>query len=76
MADRKEKRRGPLYCRPELRGQPKKQRTNPTYCPECNLKIRSIVEAHNAGENHKKIKAHIEKEMRLNASKTTTSIYK
>ncbi len=75
MADRK-LQRGPLYCRPELRRQSKKQRTNPTYCPECGLKIRSTVTAHNAGTQHKKIKAHIEKEMRLNASKTKTTIYK
>lgn len=76
MADRKEKRRGPLYCRLELRGQSKKQRTNPDYCPDCGLRIRNTIEAHNAGRQHQKIKAHIEKEMRINANKTKTSIYK
>ncbi len=62
MADRKEKQRGRCFCRPELRGQPKKQRTAPNYCPDCNLKIRSI--GHTEGEQHKKIKAHIIKETR------------
>ncbi len=76
MADRKEKQHGPLYCRPEFRRQSKKQRTNPTYCPDCGLKIRNTVEAHNDGTQHKKIKAKIAQEMRLNASKTKTTIYK
>ena len=72
MADRKQ--RGPLYCRPEKRRQPKKQRTNPTYCPDCGLKVREA--GHWDGFQHKKIVTHIAKETRLNASKTTTSIYK
>ena len=73
MADRK-LQRGPLYCRSELRRQSKKQRTNPTYCPDCGLKIRSI--GHRDGAQHKNRAAHILKETRLDASKTTTSIYK
>lgn len=73
MADRKEKRRGPLFCRPELRGQPKKQRTNPDYCPDCNLKIREA--GHWDGAQHKKIKAHIIKETRQD-DRLKTSIYK
>lgn len=75
MADRKEKRRGPLFCRPEKRRQPKKQRTNLTYCPDCGLRIRNTVEAHNVGAQHKKIKAHIIKETRQD-DRLKTSIYK
>ncbi len=74
MADRKPKQCGRCYCRPEKRQQSKKQRTNPNYCPECGLKYRSIK--HRDGAQHKKIVAHIAKETRLNAGKTTTSIYK
>ncbi len=74
--DKKINSRGRCFCRPEFRRRPKKQRTNPSYCPGCNLKVRSTVEAHNAGENHKKIKAHIEKEMlvRLDPDGTRVTI--
>lgn len=70
MADRK-KQRGPLYCRPEKRGQPRKARTSPDYCVDCGLKVRSIY--HREGAQHKKIVAHIAKETRLDAK---TTIYK
>ena len=73
MADRK-LQHGRCYCRPEMRRQPKKQRTNPTYCPDCDLKIRSVN--HDEGEQHKKMVAKIAKETRLDASKTKTTIYK
>ena len=75
MADRKEKKRGPLYCRPEKRGTPKLARTNPAYCPDCNLKIRNTPEGHYEGAQHKKIRAHIVKETRQD-DRLKTSISK
>lgn len=64
MADRKEKQRGRCYCRPEKRRQPRTARTALNYCSDCNLKIRSTLDAHVEGQQHKKIKTHIIKETR------------
>lgn len=73
MANRKQREKGRTYCQPSLRGQPKLTKTNPNYCPECDFRIRSTVEAHNAGESHKRI---VERRKRVMQIGTNVSIYK
>ncbi len=41
---------GPLYCRPEFRGQPLQSRTSDKYCPVCKFKIRGSN--HEQGRHH------------------------
>lgn len=42
---------GATYCRPELRGCPRKERTSDKYCLECGYKIRG--ENHIEGSHHR-----------------------
>lgn len=65
---------GRCFCRPELRSQPKKQRTNPDYCPECGLKVRGA--GHCDGFQHKKRIIHIAQETRQDVRREKPTIYK
>ena len=45
------KNTGTLYCRPEMKGTPKKKRTSPKWCPGCKMRLRGLN--HLNGTHHK-----------------------